>query len=155
MIKMLMIGYIGKDATINEVQGTNVINFSVCHTEQWTDKKGEKQQRSQWADCSYWSDKTGVVQYLKKGTQVYVEGTPSSRAWVSKDGEASSSLTLRVFNIQLLGGNAKDGAQTSSSDNPSQDAVGQGNVAPRPAATGTASLNGGPVVVEAANDLPF
>jgi single-strand DNA-binding protein len=103
MIKMTMIGYLGKDATSNDVGGQSVINFSACHTESWTDGSGEKKQKSVWADCSYWTKSTGILPYLKKGTQVYLEGTPGTRYWKGTDGQDNASLTLRVFSVQLLG----------------------------------------------------
>jgi single-strand DNA-binding protein len=109
MIKMLMIGYLGKDATLNETNGNEVINFSVCHTESWTDSAGEKKQKATWADCSYWTKSTGILPYLKKGTQVYVEGTPGARSWFGNDGQANVTLTLRVFSVQLLGGKSDQG----------------------------------------------
>jgi single-strand DNA-binding protein len=103
MIKLQVIGNLGKDATKNEVGGKTVINFSVAHTESYADKNGEKQSKTTWVECAKWGEQTGILPYLTKGTQVYVEGQPEVRTW-EKDGKGGASLTVRVSNIQLIGG---------------------------------------------------
>jgi single-strand DNA-binding protein len=103
MIKCTMIGHIGKDATVNNVNGKTVINFSVAHTEKWNDAQGQQQSKVIWADCSQWTDKTAVASYLLKGTQVFVEGIPEVRTYQTADGKSGASLSLKVLSIQLLG----------------------------------------------------
>ena len=105
MIKLNIIGHLGKDCTVNTVNQKSVINFSVCHTEKYKDSQGIQKERSIWIDCSWWSDKTLIAQYLKKGTLVYVDGTPDVRAYVNNQGIPYGIITLRVSAIQLLGGN--------------------------------------------------
>ena len=56
-----------------------------------------------WVDCAYWTDRTAIAPYLKKGTQVYAEGTPDLRTYQKTDGTQGVSLTLRVLTVQLLG----------------------------------------------------
>jgi single-strand DNA-binding protein len=103
MIKTFMIGHLGKDAIVNNVNGKNVINFSIAHTEKWNDNNGQQQSKTTWVDCSYWTDKTGVAPYLLKGTQIFVEGTPDVKTFTRGDGTTGASLVMRVFSIQLLG----------------------------------------------------
>ncbi len=103
MIKLQVIGNLGKDAQLNNVNGNQVINFSVAHTEKFKDRQGSQQERTTWVECAYWNEKTGIAPYLKKGTQVYVEGTPDIRTYTTNDNRQGASLTLRVMNIQLLG----------------------------------------------------
>ncbi len=107
MIKLQVIGNLGKDALVNNVNGKSVINFNVAHTERFKDAQGNQKDRTTWVDCSYWTDRTAVAPYLKKGTQVYVEGTPDVRTYTTADGRNGSSLTLRISSVQLLG--AKQG----------------------------------------------
>lgn len=128
MLKADVIGHIGQDATVNNVNGKVVINFSVCHTEKYKDKNGVDTSKSTWLSCSYWSDRTAIVQYLKKGTQVYVCGQPDAKTYSGKNGEAIPQLTLRVQSIQLLGstqnrneGNAALQPQQQESFNASSD----------------------------------
>ena len=103
MIKLQVIGNLGKDALVNNVNGKTVINFNVAHTERYKDAQGNQKDRTTWVDCSYWTDRTAVAPYLKKGTQVYVEGTPDVRSYTTADGRNGASLTLRIVSVQLLG----------------------------------------------------
>lgn len=105
MIKLQVIGHLGKDAVSNQANGKNVINFNVAHTEKWKDAQGEQRDKTTWLECAYWTERTGLVPYLKKGTQVYVEGTPEVATYPKNDGSTGVSLKVRVFNVQLLGSN--------------------------------------------------
>lgn len=112
MIKLQAIGHLGKDAVKNEVSGKTVLNFSVCHTEKFKDAQGNHKDKSIWIDCAYWTDKTGILPYLTKGAQVYVDGSPDIRTYTTNDGKQGASLSLRVSSVQLLGGNQNN--QTST-----------------------------------------
>ena len=101
----------GKDALTNQVNGKTVINFSVAHTEKFKDGTGNQKERTIWVEAAYWTDKTGVVPYLKKGAQVYIEGTPDIRTYTSQAGVNGASITCRVNSIQLLGGGERQGQQ--------------------------------------------
>ncbi len=111
MIKLQVIGNLGKDCVVNSVNGKNVINFSVAHTEKFRDSMGNQKDRTIWVECAYWTDKTGITPYLKKGSQVYVEGTPDVRTYQTQDGRQGAALSLRISNVQLLGskGNGEGG----------------------------------------------
>lgn len=104
MIKLQVIGNLGKDCIVNTVNGKNVINFTVAHTERYRDSQGNNQEKTTWVDCAYWTDRTAVSPYLVKGKQVFVEGTPEVRTFTRGDGTAGASLSLRVREVQLLGG---------------------------------------------------
>ena len=84
MIKLTAIGNLGKDAMLNNVNGKNVINFTVAHTERYRDAQGNQKDKTTWVDCAYWTERTGIAPYLKKGTQVYVEGQPDVRTYTLK-----------------------------------------------------------------------
>jgi single-strand DNA-binding protein len=114
MIKLQVIGNLGKDGVVNNVNGKNVINFSVAHTEKFKDAQGIQKDKTIWVECAYWTDRTAVAPYLKKGTQVYAEGQPDIRNYTTKDGTQGTSLSLRVSSVQLLGGrNDNQGAEMS------------------------------------------
>ena len=115
MIKLQIIGHLGKDCVVNTVNGKNVINFTVAHTEKYRDSQGNNQEKTTWVDCAYWTDKTAISPYLTKGKQVYVEGTPEARSFQRNDGTPGSSLSLRVRDIQLLGGRGENGGMASAS----------------------------------------
>ncbi len=111
MIKLQVIGNLGKDAIVNNVNGKNVINFNVAHTERYRDAQGNQKDRTTWVECAYWTERTGIAPYLKKGTQVYLEGTPDVRTYTTQDGRNGASLTVRILNIQLLG--SRSGGENS------------------------------------------
>lgn len=143
MIKLQIIGNLGKDCIVKEVNGKNVINFSVAHSERFKDAQGNQKERTTWVECAYWTDRTAIAPYLLKGTTVFAEGTPEADAYTNKEGQAAATLRMRVQNIQLLGGNR---------DNPGSN---QGNVS-------SAGMTSAPVAktepansVSPVDDLPF
>jgi single-strand DNA-binding protein len=105
MIKAQIIGSLGKDATVNEVNGKTVINFSVAHSERYKDAQGNQQEKTTWAECAYWVKTPTLAQYLTKGKKVFVEGQPEARAFTRNDGTAGASLVIRVRELQLLSSN--------------------------------------------------
>lgn len=113
MIKMQVIGRLGKDCVVNTVNGKNVINFTVAHSEKYRDSQGNNQEKTIWVDCAYWTDRTAVAPYLQKGTQVFVEGSPEVRSFTRQDGTGGASLSLRVREVQLLGSKADSGGAPS------------------------------------------
>lgn len=118
MIKLQVIGNLGKDCMVNMVNGKNVINFSVAHTERYRDSTGVQKEKTTWVECAYWTDRTGIAPYLKKGQQVFAEGTPEIRSFTRNDGTTGSSLSLRVQYVQLVGG--RDGGSEGQSGQPMQ-----------------------------------
>ena len=117
MIKLQVIGNLGKDCITNTVNGKTVINFSVAHTEKYRDAQSNLKEKTTWVECAYWTDRTGIAPYLRKGTQVYVEGAPEVRSYQKNDGTAGASLTVRVFSVQLLGSRNDGGGSPSNQDN--------------------------------------
>ena len=144
MIKLQIIGNLGKDCIVKEINGKNVINFSVAHTERFKDSQGNQKERTTWVECAYWTDRTAIAPYLVKGTTVYAEGSPEADAYTNKEGQAAATLRMRVQNIQLLGGGNKEG-QGSHSGNVTNTGMTASPVV-RTEAVSTAS---------AVDDLPF
>ncbi len=144
MIKMQVIGRLGKDCVVNTVNGKNVINFTVAHSEKYKDSQGTLQEKTTWVDCAYWTDRTAVAPYLQKGTQVYVEGQPEARSFQRNDGTPGSSLSLRVREVQLLGGKSDNNASGSY----------QAGTAAASSASGS-SVPSANEITEPVDDLPF
>jgi single-strand DNA-binding protein len=147
MIKLQVIGNLGKDAVVNNVNGKAVINFSVAHTEKYKDAQGVQKERTTWVECAYWTDRTAVAPYLKKGTQVYVEGTPDVRTYQTNDGRQGAALSLRITTVQLLGSKNNDEGSSSNSNYAAQPSY-NSNKAPTQHASA-------PDMAEVADDLPF
>ena len=139
---MQIIGNLGKDCVVNTVNGKNVINFTVAHTERYRDSQGNQQEKTTWVDCAWWTDRTAVAQYLTKGKQVYVEGQPEARSFQRNDGTPGSSLSLRVRELQLLGGRG-DNAGSSPA---------MSTAATSPA---TSNIPSPSDITEPVDDLPF
>lgn len=114
---MQVIGNLGKDCVVNTVNGKNVINFTVAHTEKYRDSQGVNQEKTTWVDCAYWTDRTGVAPYLLKGQQIFVEGTPEVRSFTRSDNTPGASLSLRVREVQLLGRRSDNAQGGISSEN--------------------------------------
>ena len=108
MIKLQLIGHLGQDAVVNEVNGRKVINFSVAHSEKYKNKDGAEVNRTTWASCAYWTEKVNLALYLKKGTQVYIDGYPEAKTYRnSNTNEVMPQLSVRVASLQLLSSNTK------------------------------------------------
>lgn len=152
MIKLTAIGNLGKDCTVNTVNNKTVINFSVAHTEKFKDNMGVQKDKTIWVECAYWTDKTAIAPYLKKGTQVYVEGIPDLRTYTTNDGRNATSLTLRVQSVQLIGGKAgnEGGPQGEASQNASY-AYNNNNNYNQPATQSSQPQE----ITEPMDDLPF
>ena len=144
MIKLQIIGNLGKDCIVKEVNGKNVINFSVAHTERYKDAQGNQKERTTWVECAYWTDKTAVAQYLTKGKTVYAEGSPEADAYTNKEGQVAATLRMRVQSVQLLGGNSGEvqGANT-------------GNVTHAGMSKGPVAASSESATVAPVDDLPF
>ena len=147
MIKLQIIGNLGKDCIMKEVNGKTVINFSVVHSERYKDNQGIQKERATWVECAYWTDKTGVAPYLTKGKTIYAEGYPEAEAYMNKDNQAAATLRMRVMNIQLVGGVGSDNPVQQQPEN-----VGSVSSASYAApASNPAPVASAPV----ADDLPF
>jgi single-strand DNA-binding protein len=91
MLKLQVIGNLGKDCTTNAVNGSNVINFNVAHSDKSRDADNNPTEKTIWVECAYWTEKTGVVPFLRKGQQVYLEGLPEVKTYLKKDGTTGTS----------------------------------------------------------------
>lgn len=151
MIKLQIVGNLGKDANVNTVNGKNVINFSVAHTEKFKDSQGNLKEKTTWVECAYWTDRTAVAPYLKKGTMVYAEGSPEADPYMNKENQAAATLRMRVQNVQLLSStNTSQQGERSNNYGNSTSNSNYGNP-PGNANNATQNLSS----IEVADDLPF
>ncbi len=161
MIKLQIIGNLGKDCIVKEVNGKNVINFSVAHTERYKDNQGNPIEKTTWVECAYWTDKTAVAQYLTKGRTVFAEGSPEADAYTNKENVPASTLRMRVQSVQLLGnGNSNEGGQnTNTGSNISSSSApynsGNSNAGSASSQGNNTAMAAASTASEAADDLPF
>lgn len=111
-----IIGRLGQDSEVRDVGSTQVINFSVAVSEKWKDKDGNFQENTKWYECARWGNNVQVSNFLKKGTQVYIEGVSEARAYINKEGEAVAVNGIKVFKIELLGGKNDNQQQSQPHD---------------------------------------
>lgn len=137
-------GNLGKDAGLKRLESGRVVcNFSLATTETWTDRDGEKQEKTTWFDCSIWGTRAeGLHTYLTKGKQVLVEGTVTARAYLDASGQAAAGLQLTVRELHFTGGKPSDESAARRQDTRSQ---------PVPLPTEEPEV----ATVEADEDLPF
>ena len=103
MLKSILIGNLGADAEVRSANGREFVSFRVAHSWNFTAQDGTVNSGTIWVDC-IGSNLKGVVDYLKKGTQVYVEGNVSLRVYSSKvDRCMKAGLTINVETLQLIG----------------------------------------------------
>lgn len=102
MIKIDLIGYLGTDAEMKEVDGSKFVTCRVAHTDTWTGNDGVKHEQTQWIDVIV-NPQSRVIPYLKRGTQVYVRGNMRTRVYSSqKDRCMKAGITINATEIQLL-----------------------------------------------------
>lgn len=104
MLQAICIGNLGSDAQVKSSNGKEFTTFRIAHTEKWTDDAGQVHSETIWVDCIM-NGRPNVVEYLKRGQQVYVAGSISLRLYSSaKDHCMKAGLTINVRNVELLGG---------------------------------------------------
>jgi single-strand DNA-binding protein len=103
--KIVIIGNLGQDPELEyTTSGVAVANFSVAVNEQWKDKDGNKQEHVEWFRCVAWR-KIGEIcgEYLKKGQQVYIEGSQRTRSYDDKEGIKRYAVDLVIDKMLMLG----------------------------------------------------
>jgi single-strand DNA-binding protein len=107
--KVLLIGNLGRDPEVRYLpSGNPVANFSIATSENYTDRNGTKQDRTDWHNIVVYGKQAELCgQYLKKGRQVFVEGRISYRNYEAKDGSGKRYVTdIVAQRVQFLGGRA-------------------------------------------------
>ena len=103
--KVILVGRLGKDPeTRYMTNGEAVTNVTLATSENWKDKNGEKQERTEWHNLVFYRRLAEVAgEYLKKGSQIYVEGKIQTRKWQDKDGKDRYTTEIIVNEMQMLG----------------------------------------------------
>ena len=103
--KAILVGNLGRDPELRYTQnGQAVVNFTLATSETWTDKSGERVERTEWHRIVVWG-KTGEMcaQYLSKGRTVYVEGRIQTREWEDKDGNKRYTTEINAQTVNFIG----------------------------------------------------
>ncbi|MDP3514827.1 MAG: single-stranded DNA-binding protein [Sulfuritalea sp.] len=104
--KVIIVGNLGADPEMRYLpSGEAVANLRVATTDSWKDKDGNKQEATEWHRVSFFGRQAEVCgQYLKKGSQIYVEGSIRTRKWQDKEGQDRYTTEIRGDRMQMLGG---------------------------------------------------
>lgn len=109
--KVIIVGHLGNDPEIRTMpNGESVANISVATSESWTDKTtGERRESTEWHRIVFYRRQAEVVgQYLRKGSQVYVEGRLKTRKWQDQNGQDRYTIEIQGDVMQMLGGKGGD-----------------------------------------------
>lgn len=155
--KVILVGNLGNDPEVRATtSGSRVATISIATSESWTDKTtGQKQEKTEWHRVVFFNRLAEIVeQYLKKGSQVYVEGRLQTRKWQDKDGQDKYTTEVVANEMQMLGGRGGAGEgggfqSTAPMDPPAKSAS---SASAKPAAAAAAS--GGPDI-NFDDDIPF
>lgn len=153
--KVILVGNLGKDPEVRAMDsGRKVANFPLATTESYKDRDGNRQEQTEWHNVVFWGPIAETIErYLKKGSQIFVEGRIRTRSYQDKDNQTRYITEIMGQNLTMLGGGNRSesgggeysGAQASSGGN--QRTEGQNQSQPQP----TSFSSGG----DDQDDLPF
>ena len=132
--KAIIVGNMGKDPEVRyTASGEAMCNITVATSENWKDKAtGEKKELTEWHRISFFGKLAEICgQYLKKGSQVYVEGSIRTRKWTDKDGQERYTTEIRGDEMKMLGSKS-DGGQRSQGSEPTDYAPAPAKNKPKP-----------------------
>lgn len=112
--KVILIGRLGKDPETRFMpNGEAVCNFSIATSESWNDRNGQRVERTEWHNITMYRRLAEITgQYLKKGSQVYLEGKIQSRKYTDKNGVERTAYDIIVNEMKMLGDSKHDWQQT-------------------------------------------
>ena len=146
--KVILIGNLGNDPDIRYTgSGAAVANISLATAESWRDKdSGEQQERTEWHRIVFFGRLAEIAgEYLRKGSQIYVEGRLQTRKWQDKEGNDRYTTEIVGNEMQMLGGRASGGSASYNDSAPAQRPA--SNPAPQPATSGASD--------DFDDDIPF
>ena len=114
--KVIVLGRLGRDPEVRNFQnGGKVVNLRIATSERYKDREGNQQEKTEWHSVAIFNDRLGDVaeKYLRKGSEVYIEGQLETRKWQGQDGQDryTTEIVLRQFRgeLQLIGGRGSGG----------------------------------------------
>ncbi|HAY44889.1 MAG TPA: single-stranded DNA-binding protein [Gammaproteobacteria bacterium] len=157
--KVIVLGNLGRDPEIRYASnGSAIANFSIATSESWNDKNsGEKVEKTEWHRVVAYRKLAEIIgEYLKKGSQVYIEGKLQTRKWQDKDGQDKYTTEIVANDMQMLGSRGDSGG-ASRNDNYDQSAPQQS--APQQPAASASGAGAAPAASPGGgdfdDDIPF
>ena len=108
--KVILVGNMGNDPEVRYTPaGAAVTTISLATTESWKDKEGNKQEKTEWHRVVFFGRLAEIAgEYLKKGSQVYIEGKLRTNKWQDKEGQDRYTTEILANEMQMLGGRSGD-----------------------------------------------
>ena len=146
--KVILVGNLGRDAEKRYTpSGAVVATINMATTEVWTDKAGQRQEKTEWHRVVLWGKPAeSLSEYLTKGKQIYVEGRIQTREWTDKEGKPQKTTEIRADRVVLLGGGGGGGGEGRA--RPSRERYAGGGEADH-------APDAGPVDAPNDDDIPF
>jgi len=121
--KVILVGNLGADPEVKHLEGDKVVaNLRLATTEAYKDRTGNRVENTEWHDLELWDGQAKVAeQYLRKGSQIYVEGKIKSDTWQDDQGNNRKKVRIRVLSFTMLG--SKNMGQDNPSSGPGQTAA--------------------------------
>jgi single-strand DNA-binding protein len=153
--KVILIGNLGRDPETRYMpDGGAITNISIATTEQWKDKQGEKQEKTEWHRVAFFGKLAEIAgEYLKKGSQVYVEGRLQTRKWQDKDGADKYTTEIVANAMQMLG--SRQGMGGGDRGAPDMGEGGGAGARPASAKPAGAGAKSGGKFDDFEDDIPF
>jgi len=150
--KVIIIGNLGRDPETRYMpDGGAITNISVATTDKWKDKSGEMQEKTEWHRVAFFGKLAEIAgEYLKKGSQVYVEGRLQTRKWQDKDGQDKYTTEIVANVMQMLG--SRPGAGGGA---PEREGGGEREGGSRAPARAAAAKPAGGKFDDLEDDIPF
>jgi single-strand DNA-binding protein len=114
--KAILVGNLGRDPELRQTpNGQSVVNFTLATSETWTDKSGERVERTEWHRIVAWGKTAEMCnQYLSKGRTVYIEGRIQTREWEDKDGNKRYTTEINANTVNFIGPRTDGGGSGGS-----------------------------------------
>lgn len=123
--KVILVGNLGKDPEVRYLEGgTAVASFPLATTESYKDKSGNRVDSTEWHNIVLWRGLAEISEkYLRKGSQIYIEGKIRTRSWDDKEGNKRYTTEIVADNMTMLGGRKEDAPNQGGASKPEQSNV--------------------------------
>lgn len=121
--KVTLLGTLGRDPEVKQAGGSSVCAFSLATNERWTDKQGQRQERTEWHRVVVWGKLADLCgEYLGKGDKAYIEGRIESRKYQDKQGQERTVVEIVAHTVQFLSDKRKAAPLVAHGEIPDLDA---------------------------------
>ncbi|MBS9523334.1 single-stranded DNA-binding protein [Litoribacter ruber] len=148
--KVILVGNLGADPEVKHLEGDKVVaNLRLATTESYKDKMGNRVENTEWHDLELWDGQAKIAeQYLRKGSQIFVEGKIKSDTWQDDQGQNRKRTKIRVLSFTMLGSRGDSQGGGAPSQNPN-------TMHQQPAQSASMPSNSGGMDDSSDDDLPF